>query len=179
MIPWSDQRTAPTFSPSTSSRRATLCLSSNGSSRSTGTHQPLSGTPSGHAVDLLLFQAPVSTTPGQSGGLGTLSPQVRALLNEAQSAYTQSQADLKAGNLGAYQNDINTLESNLQAVQALTGGPEASDHHDDHDSPEHRLLSAFWGAERGSAIGREAPAEHGPGGCYPQQFRRPAGGAVW
>ncbi len=73
-----------------------------------------------------LFQAPVSTTPGQSGGLGTLSPQVRALLNEAQTAYAQSQADLKAGNLGAYQNDINTLESNLQAVQALTGGTEAS-----------------------------------------------------
>ncbi len=58
--------------------------------------------------------------------VGTLSPQVRALLTEAQTAYAQSQADLKAGNLGAYQNDINTLESNLQAVQALTGGTSAS-----------------------------------------------------
>ena len=34
----------------------------------------------------------------------------------------QSQTDLKAGNLGAYQTDIQTLESNLQEVQQLTGG---------------------------------------------------------
>ena len=70
-----------------------------------------------------LFAAPVSTTPGGSGSPGeALSPQVRALLNAAQQAYVQGQADLKAGNLGAYQNDIQTLESNLQEVQQLTGG---------------------------------------------------------
>jgi hypothetical protein len=70
-----------------------------------------------------LFAAPVSTTPGGSGSPGeALSPQVRALLNAAQQAYAQGQADLKAGNLGAYQNDIQTLESNLQEVQQLTGG---------------------------------------------------------
>ncbi len=67
-----------------------------------------------------LFTAPVSTTPG-GGGSTTLSPQVRALLNAAQQAYQQGQTDLKAGDLGAYQQDIQTLESNLQEVQQLTG----------------------------------------------------------
>jgi len=75
-----------------------------------------------------LFSAPVTTTPAGGAGSSTtsLSPQARALLAQAQAAYTQAQADLKAGNLGAYQNDINNLESNLSAVQALTGGPVAS-----------------------------------------------------
>jgi uncharacterized membrane protein (UPF0182 family) len=75
-----------------------------------------------------LFSAPVATQPGSGGGTstGTLSPQAQALLAQAQASYQQAQADLKAGNLGAYQNDINTLESGLQAVQALTGGPVAS-----------------------------------------------------
>ena len=50
-----------------------------------------------------VFQAPVSTTTGVPGTTGTLSPQVRALLDQAQAAYQQSQTDLKAGNLGAYQ----------------------------------------------------------------------------
>jgi hypothetical protein len=67
-----------------------------------------------------VFQAPVSTTTS-SGGSGTLSPQVRALLAQAQQAYQQSQTDLKAGNLGNYQTDINNLESELQEVQQLTG----------------------------------------------------------
>jgi uncharacterized membrane protein (UPF0182 family) len=67
-----------------------------------------------------VFQAPVSTTTS-TGGTGTLSPQVRALLAQAQQAYQQSQTDLKAGNLGAYQTDINNLESELEEVQELTG----------------------------------------------------------
>jgi len=75
-----------------------------------------------------LFAAPVSTAPAGGGGTstGTLSPQAQALLAQAQTSYQQAQADLKAGNLGAYQNDINALESSLQAVQGLTGGPVAS-----------------------------------------------------
>jgi hypothetical protein len=72
-----------------------------------------------------LFTAPVSTTPGGTS-TGALSPQVRALLSEAQTAYAQSQADLKAGNLGNYQADINALESNLEEVQQLTGGASAT-----------------------------------------------------
>jgi uncharacterized protein len=69
-----------------------------------------------------VFQAPVSTATAGNGATGTLSPQVRALLDEAQTAYQQSQTDLKAGNLGAYQTDINNLESDLDEVQQLTGG---------------------------------------------------------
>jgi hypothetical protein len=68
-----------------------------------------------------VFQAPVSTTPN-SGSTGTLSPEVRNFLNEAQAAYEQSQTDLKAGNLGAYQTDITNLETYLNDVQQLTGG---------------------------------------------------------
>ena len=69
-----------------------------------------------------VFAAPVSTTPGSVASTGELSPQVRTLLDAAQAAYQQSQTDLKAGNLGAYQSDINTLEADLQQVQQLTGG---------------------------------------------------------
>ena len=74
-----------------------------------------------------LFAAPVSTSSAAGGtSTASLSPQAQALLAQAQASYAQAQTDLKAGNLGAYQNDINGLESNLQAVQALTGGPVAS-----------------------------------------------------
>jgi len=77
-----------------------------------------------------LFSAPVSTSSG-GGPVGTgtsasLSPQAKALLAQAQQAYDQAQADLKSGNLGAYQTDINNMESALQQVQSLTGGPVAS-----------------------------------------------------
>jgi uncharacterized membrane protein (UPF0182 family) len=73
-----------------------------------------------------LFAAPVQTSPTSGGTSTTLSPQAEALLAQAQQAYQQAQTDLKAGNLGAYQNDINSLEATLQEVQALTGGPVAS-----------------------------------------------------
>jgi len=69
-----------------------------------------------------VFNAPVSTTPTPEGTSGSLSPQVKALLNQAQTVYQQSEADLKAGNLGAYQTDVNSLENLLNQVQALTGG---------------------------------------------------------
>jgi len=69
---------------------------------------------------------PVSTAPTPVGNSGSLSPQVKSLLSQAQTAYQQSQADLKSGNLGAYQNDINGLESLLNQVQALTGGTVTS-----------------------------------------------------
>lgn len=72
-----------------------------------------------------LVAAPVSTTPGTTGSSGSLSPQVRQLLAAAQTAYQQSQADLHSGNLGAYQSDINALESDLQQVSQLTGVPAA------------------------------------------------------
>ena len=68
-----------------------------------------------------LFSAPVSTSPGSATAPGTLSPQARALLAQAQAAYAQAQVDLKAGNLGAYQNDVNAASAALQALGALTG----------------------------------------------------------
>jgi uncharacterized membrane protein (UPF0182 family) len=74
-----------------------------------------------------LFAAPVQISPTTGGSTTTtLSPEAQSLLAQAQASYTQAQADLKAGNLAAYQNDINAMESSLQAVQALTGGPVAS-----------------------------------------------------
>ena len=73
-----------------------------------------------------VFQAPVSTAAGNNSSSGTLSPQVRALLVLAQQSWQKSQADLKAGNLGDYQTDINSLESDLQEVQALTGATPPS-----------------------------------------------------
>lgn len=68
-----------------------------------------------------LFSAPVSTQAA-SGSSTALSPEVRALLVQAQAAYAQSQTDLKAGELGAYQTDITNLESFLQQIEVLTGG---------------------------------------------------------
>lgn len=72
-----------------------------------------------------VFQSPVSTAPG-SAVSGTLSPQVRSLLDDAQTQYQHSLTDLKNGNLGAYQTDINNLENDLQQVQTLTGGTVTS-----------------------------------------------------
>ena len=69
-----------------------------------------------------VFTAPVTITPGNVGSTGALSPQVRSLLDQAQTAYQQSQSDLRAGNLGAYQADINSLEGDLNQVESLTGG---------------------------------------------------------
>ena len=73
-----------------------------------------------------VFQAPVSTTVTPGGTSNALSPTVRQLLADAQAFYAASQADLTAGNLGAYQNDINSMESDLQQVQTLTGAAPAA-----------------------------------------------------
>ena len=69
-----------------------------------------------------VFSATIAVTPSNVTGPGQLSPEVRALLADAQHQYQQSQADLKAGNLGAYQTDINSLENDLNEVAQLTGG---------------------------------------------------------
>ena len=69
-----------------------------------------------------VFNSTIAVTPSNVTGPGQLSPEVRALLTDAQHQYQQSQVDLKAGNLGAYQTDINNLESDLNEVAQLTGG---------------------------------------------------------
>jgi uncharacterized membrane protein (UPF0182 family) len=73
-----------------------------------------------------VFSAPVSTAANATGPTGTLSPDLRSLLDQAQSEYQQSQTDLKAGNLGAYQTDINNLENDLNQVETQTGGTVTS-----------------------------------------------------
>jgi uncharacterized protein len=101
-----------------------------------------------------LFAAPVSTTPGNPGSTGTLSPQVRSLLDEAQTAYQQSQTDLKAGNLGAYQTDINNLEALLLQVQQATGGT----------IPTTTTTSPAGGSTTTTTSGRSAPTTTPLGG---------------
>ncbi len=73
-----------------------------------------------------VFQQTVSVSSGNGTGTGQLSPEVRSLLADAQHQYQQAQSALAAGNLGAYQNDINTLESDLNQVAQLTGGTVTS-----------------------------------------------------
>jgi hypothetical protein len=68
-----------------------------------------------------VFNSTIAVTPNSVTGPGQLSPEVRALLDDAQHQYQQSQVDLKSGNLGAYQTDINNLESDLNEVAQLTG----------------------------------------------------------
>jgi uncharacterized membrane protein (UPF0182 family) len=83
-------------------------------------NQAALGTSIGDALTQV-FKAPVSTTVTPGGTSNALSPEVRLLLANAQAAYQQSQTDLHAGNLGAYQGDITAMENALQQVQQLTG----------------------------------------------------------
>jgi len=68
------------------------------------------------------FSAPVSTTPVVGGSSGALSPQIKALLSDAQTEYQSAQSALSSGNLGTYQSDISAMESDLVQIQDLTGG---------------------------------------------------------
>jgi len=67
------------------------------------------------------FSSPVSTSPVVGGSSGVLSPQIKALLNDAQTEYQSAQIALSSGNLGAYQADISSMESDLLQIQHLTG----------------------------------------------------------
>ena len=100
-----------------------------------GTSQPPSATSLSAALTTL-FAAPVQISPTTGGSTTTtLSPEAESLLAQAQASYTQAQADLKAGNLAAYQNDINAMESSSAGrpgADRRTGGQ----HHHDHHQPE-------------------------------------------
>jgi uncharacterized membrane protein (UPF0182 family) len=72
-----------------------------------------------------VFGAAVSTSPS-TGTSTALSPQIRAYLNDAEQAFKQAQIDLQSGNLGAYQTDVNQASSDLQEIQALTGGSSSN-----------------------------------------------------
>jgi hypothetical protein len=66
------------------------------------------------------------STPGGSPGTGTstgpstgtVPTQVQDELNAAQSYYDQALTALKAGDLGTYQSDINSMESEIQSAQS-------------------------------------------------------------
>jgi uncharacterized membrane protein (UPF0182 family) len=60
--------------------------------------------------------------PQATGAPGTtLSPAVRSLVAQEGQLYSQVQADLKAGNLGAYQQDVERLGAVIAQLQALVG----------------------------------------------------------
>ncbi|MBV8464225.1 MAG: UPF0182 family protein [Acidimicrobiales bacterium] len=90
-----------------------------------GNGQPGIGQDLGAALTQVFGQT-VSVAQGTNTGTGTISPQVRQLLAAAQQQYQQAQAALSAGNLGAYQNDINGLEADLTQIAQLTGVPVTS-----------------------------------------------------
>jgi uncharacterized membrane protein (UPF0182 family) len=58
------------------------------------------------------------TTPATGPSTGTVPTQVQDELNSAQSYYEQALTALKAGDLGTYQSDINSMDSEIQAAQS-------------------------------------------------------------
>jgi uncharacterized membrane protein (UPF0182 family) len=58
------------------------------------------------------------TAPATGPSTGTVPTQVQDELNSAQSYYAQALTALKAGDLGTYQSDINSMDSEIQAAQS-------------------------------------------------------------
>ncbi len=74
---------------------------------------------------------PSPTGPaGSSGSTSQLTPAVQAqiakYLKQASDAYSQALADLKAGDLGQFQSDVNNMQANIKAAQSLLGSPASS-----------------------------------------------------
>jgi len=66
-----------------------------------------------------LPQAPLAPPPAS----GAANPTVQRILSQAQAVYNQALSDLKNGNLGAYQNDVNQLGSLVQQAAQAAGAP--------------------------------------------------------
>ena len=58
------------------------------------------------------------TTPSTGPSTGTVPTQVQQELNAAQSYYEQALAALKAGDLGTFQSDVNSMDSEIQSAQS-------------------------------------------------------------
>jgi hypothetical protein len=58
------------------------------------------------------------TSPSTGPSTGTVPTQVQQELNAAQSYYVQALAALKAGDLGTYQSDINSMDAEIQSAQS-------------------------------------------------------------
>ena len=67
-------------------------------------------------------QQPSGTTPAPS----SISVQIQSLINEANSLSQKIQTDLKNGDLGQYQADVNTLNSVIQQLQQAAAGSSSS-----------------------------------------------------
>ncbi|MHB1504847.1 MAG: UPF0182 family membrane protein [Acidimicrobiales bacterium] len=67
-----------------------------------------------------------SSSPSTSSPAPVLSSAAQQLISQANSLYNQAQADLKAGNLGGYQSEVNQLGSvvnQLQRIEATSNAP--------------------------------------------------------
>jgi uncharacterized membrane protein (UPF0182 family) len=69
---------------------------------------------------------PSNTTPSNPALPSTISSQIQQYLKQASADYTQAQADLKAGNLGAYQQDVDNMNTALNQAQQLLSGAGAA-----------------------------------------------------
>jgi uncharacterized membrane protein (UPF0182 family) len=69
---------------------------------------------------------------GQSSGTGTtpatgaVSAQIQSLIAQENTLYKSIQSDLKAGNLGQYQTDVNSLGTVIEQLQSLTASSTTS-----------------------------------------------------
>lgn len=71
-----------------------------------------------------VFSAPLAlgqSSSSSSSASAALSGQEKQLITEAGSLYTQAQAALKAGNLGAYQSDVDQIGSIVSQLEQLSG----------------------------------------------------------
>jgi uncharacterized membrane protein (UPF0182 family) len=68
-----------------------------------------------------VFNQPVINVGGNPGSLGgnSTNPVIEQLINQASADYQQAQNDLKSGNLGAYQSDVNNIGNILSEIQNL------------------------------------------------------------
>ncbi len=67
-----------------------------------------------------------TSSPGTSRVSSALSAKIKSYLDAAASDYAQAEADLKAGNLGAYQTDVANMDAAIQAAQQLLASAGAS-----------------------------------------------------
>lgn len=78
-----------------------------------------------------VFQASVPLGGGQNGGStgpapSAISVQIQSLITEANSLAQKIQTDLKNGDLGQYQTDVNTLATVIQQLQQAAAGTSSS-----------------------------------------------------
>ena len=115
-----------------------------------------------------LFAAPVQTSPTSGGGTSTtLSPQAEALLAQAQQAYQQAQADLKAGQPRRLPDRHQRPRGDPAGGAGADRWPRGQHDHDDHHQP---------GYERQQRL--TVPGVDGRSGGEPGRWTGPHPGVV-